>query len=114
MGIKEITQKVVEFRDKRKWKKYNNPKDEALSLTLEAAELLELFQWKSPEEVDQYVKTSKNKVAEELVDVFYWVLLMSYDLNINLEKAFKSKMRQNVKKYSVRELKGEYKKYTEL
>ena len=114
MEIKDLQGMVVKFRDKRDWKQFHNPKDMALSLTLEAAEVLEHFQWKSPEEIDRYIKTSKDKVGEELSDVFYWVLLMANDLDINLEKSFKSKLIQNGKKYPVKKAKGTHKKYTEL
>jgi len=57
--IKDLTKKIIEFRDKRDWKKFHNPKDVALSLVLEAGEVMEHFKWKSNEEIEEYIKTDK-------------------------------------------------------
>jgi NTP pyrophosphatase (non-canonical NTP hydrolase) len=112
--LDDLTKKVVEFRDVRDWKQFHNPKDEALSLLLEAAEVLEHFQWKSEEEIDKYIIDSKNDIGEELADVLYWVLLMSHDLNINLADAFEKKLKKSGEKYPVEKAKGNHKKYTQL
>ena len=112
--ISDLQQKIVKHRDARDWKQFHNPKDLALSLVLEAAEVLEHFQWKNAEEVEKYIKTNKNDIAEEISDVLYWVLLMSHDLNIDIVKAFNKKMVQNKKKYPVKKAKGLHRKYTEL
>jgi 8-oxo-dGTP pyrophosphatase MutT (NUDIX family)/NTP pyrophosphatase (non-canonical NTP hydrolase) len=114
MTIDELQKKVIDFRDKRDWKQFHNPKDLALSLTLEASEVLEHFQWKSAKEIDNYTKSHKGEIAEELSDVLYWVLLMAYDLDINIVNSFKKKMEQNEKKYPVEKAKGSHKKYTKL
>ena len=112
--ISKITKDIVAFRDARDWKQFHNPKDLAISLSLEASEVLEHFQWKSKEEIEEYIKTHKQYIGDELADVFYWVLLMSHDLDIDIEKAFEHKMKQNDKKYSVEKSKGKHTKYTEL
>ncbi len=112
--IQELTDIIIKHRDARDWKQFHNPKDVALSLVLEAAETLEHFQWKSKEEIEQYVKDHKEKIGEELADVLYWVLLLSHDLNIDIKDAFKRKMDVNEKKYPVEKAKGSHKKYTEL
>lgn len=112
--IKKLQEKVIKFRDQRDWKQFHNPKDLSLSLTLEAVELLELFQWKTTEEMEKYVKEHKDKISEEVADVLYWVLLISHDFNIDLFKAFNKKMKQNEAKYPVAKSKGSHKKYTEL
>lgn len=114
--FKKLQERVVRFRDKRDWKQFHKPKDTALSLLLEAAELLELFQWKTEEETVKHLKTRKGKqgLSEELSDVLYWVLLMAHDYDIDLEDAFEKKMRKNEKKYPVKKAKGSAKKYTEL
>ena len=114
MNIKDLQKEVIKFRNERDWKQFHNPKDLALSLTLEAAEVLEHFQWKSPQEIEEYVKIQKDKIGEELADVFYWILLLSYDLKIDLIKSFNNKMKENEKKYPVEKAKGSHKKYTEL
>lgn len=111
---KKIIKKILEFRDARDWKQFHNPKDLAISLSLEASEVLEHFQWKSKEEIEKYIKTNKNEIGEEIADVFYWVLLLANDLNIDIEKAFELKMKQNEKKYPVKKAKGKHNKYTEL
>ncbi len=112
--MKDLTEKVVKFRDQRNWKQFHNPKDCAISLSLEAAEVLEHFQWKNPEEIAEHIKKNKNEISKELADVLYWVLLMSNDLNIDIEKAFLQKLKENAKKYPVKKAKGKHTKYTEL
>lgn len=105
---------IVAFRDERDWRQFHNPKDLSISLLLEAAELLEHFQWKSPEETREHVQKHKTEVSEELADVLYWVLLIANDLNIDLPTAVKAKMAKNAAKYPVSKAKGNHKKYTEL
>ena len=110
--IQKLAQEVIAFRDARDWKKFHNPKDAALSLTLEVAEVLEHFQWKNGAELKKYVKAHKNEIAEELIDVLYWILLMSHDLKIDIPKTFEKKMRKNEKRYPVAKVKGKHHKYT--
>jgi NTP pyrophosphatase (non-canonical NTP hydrolase) len=112
--IDELAKKIVAFRDARDWKQFHNPKDVAISLALEASEVLEHFQWKNKEEIEKYVKTNKGDVGEELADVLYWVLLMSHDLNIDILDALDKKMEKNEKKYPVEKAKGRHTKYTKL
>ena len=112
--IKVLTRIINDFRDVRDWKQFHNPKDVAISLSLEAAEVLEHFQWKSLEEIKKYIKENKKDIADELADVFYWVLLMSSDLDIDIEKALKLKMKENGKKYPVKKAKGKNLKYNKL
>ena len=109
----KFTEQIIAFVKARDWEQFHNPKDIAISLSLEAAEVLEKFQWKSPKEIDAYLHDSKQDLADELVDVLYWVLLMSYYQDINLSEAFTSKMRQNEKKYPINKAKGNHAKYTE-
>lgn len=105
-------QRIIKYVQDRDWEQFHNPKDVAISLSLEASEVLEHFQWKNPEEIEAYLKTNKADIAEELVDVLYWVLLMSYYLKIDLDKAFEKKMQKNEKKYPVEKAKGSHRKYT--
>ena len=112
--IEEITKKILKFRDDRDWKQFHNPKDMAISLSLEASEVLEHFQWKSKEEIEQYVKTHKEHIGEELADVLYWVLLMSHDLGVDIIKASEKKMKKNSEKYPIEKAKGSNKKYNQL
>lgn len=112
--IQQLTKRIVDFCNARDWKQFHNPKDLALSLTLEAAEVLEHFQWKTPQEIEKYIETNKNDIAEELADVLYWVLLMSFYLKIDIAAAVNEKMTINEKKYPVDKAKGRHDKYTEL
>ena len=77
---KSLTKRIIAFRDARDWKQFHNPKDVALSIVLEAGEVMEHFQWKSKEEMQKYVIENKIVIGEELADVLYWILLMSHDL----------------------------------
>jgi NTP pyrophosphatase (non-canonical NTP hydrolase) len=111
--IGRLVERIVRFRDERDWKKFHNPKDMALSLVLEASEVLEHFQWKSEEESKAYVKSNKDDIGEELSDVLYWVLLMSHDLDVDIVSAFEEKMKKNEGKYPADQAKGLSRKYTE-
>ena len=103
-----LQKRVIAFRDSRDWKQFNNPKDLALSLALEAAEVLEHFQWKATtKEIDEYVKKHKKEIGEELADVLYWVLTMNHDLGIDMADAFEKKMVKNAKKYPIKKIKRE-------
>jgi len=113
-NINELTKKIIAFRNARDWKQFHNPKDVALSLVLEATEVMEHFQWKSKEEIEKYVIEAKEEIGEELADVLYWVLLMGYDLNIDVLRALDKKILKNEKKYPVKKAKGKHTKYNKL
>jgi NTP pyrophosphatase (non-canonical NTP hydrolase) len=112
--LQDLQNKIVAFRDDRNWKQFHNPKDLAISLSLEASELLEHFQWKTADEVQKHLEQNKDDVADELADVLYWVLLIANDLNIDVVAASQRKMDKNNKKYPIEKSKGNHKKYTEL
>lgn len=113
-SISELTKRIIAFRDARDWKQFHNPKDVALSLVLEAGEVMEHFQWKSLKEMKKYIVTNKDEIGEELADVFYWVLLMSHDLKIDVLGALEKKILKNELKYPVEKAKGKHTKYDEL
>lgn len=112
--INELQKRVVKFRDARDWKQFHNPKDLALSLVLEATEVLEHFQWKNTEETQEYIASNKQRIGEELADTLYWILLMAHDMDIDILNVFESKMQKNEAKYAVEKSKGKHTKYTEL
>ncbi len=112
--IKKLTEKIIKFRDERDWKQFHNPKDVALSLVLEAGEVVEHFQWKNKEEIDKYIETNKADIGEELADVLYWVLLMSHDLKIDILDALDKKIKKNEEKYPLEKAKGKHTKYNKL
>ena len=114
MDIKTLQKKYIKFRDKRDWKQFHKPKDLAISLALEAAEVLEHFQWKNDSEVEEYIKSEKlEHLKYEVADVAIYLFLLAHELGIDLEKAYLDKMRKNDKKYPVEKAKGSSRKYTE-
>lgn len=113
-NINELVKRIIAFRDARDWKQFHNPKDLALSLVLEATEVMEHFQWKNNKEIEKYVFEKKNEIGEELADVLYWVLLMSYDLKIDVLDALEKKMQKNEEKYPVKKAEGKHTKYNKL
>jgi NTP pyrophosphatase (non-canonical NTP hydrolase) len=112
--LNRLTEKIISFRNDRDWKQFHNSKDVAISLLLEASELLEHFQWKDKEEIAKYIVTNRAGIAEELADVLYWVLLMSHDLKIDIARALENKLSINDKKYPVEKAKGKHTKYGRL
>lgn len=107
--LADLTSAVVEFRDDRDWKQFHALKDAALSLSLEASEVLELFQWKPADHVPD-----EDRLGDELADVLYWTLLMAQDAGIDLASAFERKMAKNAAKYPVDKARSSSAKYTEL
>ncbi|SHE46133.1 nucleotide pyrophosphohydrolase [Pedobacter caeni] len=105
---KDLQDILLKFRNERNWEQFHNPKDLALALSIEAAELNELFLWKKPEEADV------EKIKDELADVFAYAILLAekYDLDIN--EIVKNKVAKNAGKYPVDKAKGTSKKYNEL
>jgi dCTP diphosphatase len=112
--IEELQDELKKFRDKRDWKKYHTPKDLSVAVTLEAAELIEHFIWKSPQEVEEYVKTHKAEIAEEVADVAIYLLNLCNTLNIDFVSAVKDKIKKNARKYPIEKSKGSAKKHTEF
>ncbi len=112
--MKKLTRAVLKFRDERDWKQFHNPKDVSISLALEAAELLEHFQWKTPAQVKAHLKAEKENVSDELADVLYWVLVLAHDLGIDLGLAVERKLVKNAKKYPVAKSRGRSAKYDRL
>ena len=112
--IKEITEKMMRFREERDWKQFHNHKDVALSLVLEAAEVLEHFQWKKPGEVEDHGKACKDEIADELADVAMYLFELADNLGIDLPKAIDVKLAKNAQKYPVTKSKGKHTKYDKL
>lgn len=110
-SIRELTEKIVAFRDARNWKQFHNPKDLAISISLEAAELLEVFQWSGANtEADTDIKIAK--IKEELADVLIYALLMGSDLGFDISEIIRNKIDENNKKYPTEKAYGRADKYT--
>ncbi|MBS3817731.1 MAG: nucleotide pyrophosphohydrolase [Candidatus Thermoplasmatota archaeon] len=93
--IKELEKKVRDFRDERDWKKYHTPKDLSLSISIEASELLELFQWKD----DDLSSVDKERLEEELADVMIYILALSDIADIEIGRAVEKKLKENEERY---------------
>lgn len=115
-SILELRNRIQKFIDDRDWSKYHNPKDLAISIAIEASELMELFQWVKENELDEVVK-DRDKFAEleeELADIIIYCLSLANVLNVDVAQAVTKKIGKNEGKYPVERVKGDYKKYTEL
>ena len=107
-AIENMIEALVKFRNERDWEQFHNPKDLAVALNVEAGELLELFLWKNAEDAD------KEKVKEELADVFAFALLLADKYKFDVEEIVMEKIKKNGEKYPVEKAKGTAKKYDEL
>jgi NTP pyrophosphatase (non-canonical NTP hydrolase) len=106
--IEEIENRLVKFRDERNWKQFHNLKDLALAVSVEAAELSELFLWKKPDEAD------RTRVSEELADIFAFAFLFAHEAKLDVKKIILEKVDSNEKKYPIAKAWNSARKYTEL
>lgn len=93
--LQELKELVAQFREERGWGKHHTPKNLSMSIAIEAAELMELFQW------DEYTKKEDNKISQELADVLIYCFNLADTLNIDIANAFRSKLSAAAKKYPV-------------
>lgn len=107
----KIIEKALKFRNDRNWKQFHTPRNLAISISLEANELLEHFQWVDSEEA---VQENKEAISEELADVMLYCIYMADALQVDLDQIIDSKIDKNAKKYPVEKAYGSAKKYTEL
>lgn len=101
--MEELLAAVNQFRDERNWRQFHNPKDLSLSLSLEASELLENFQWKTSEEA---VAATLPNIKEELADVFIYGLMLATDLEVDVKAIILDKLAKNAEKYPIEESRG--------
>ena len=107
----ETIRRVVNFRDARNWRQFHTPKDLAISMNLEAAELLELFQWSG---ADLECAGNRDKLKEELADVLSYCILMADACGLDIDEIIQAKVKRNSEKYPVELAFGNKAKYTEL
>jgi len=112
--IKDVTAKIIKFRDERDWMQFHDPKNMAVSIILEASELLEHFQWKTTEEVEKYAKENHSEIKDEIADIALYLFELADNLGINLIEAMDSKLKKNEMKYPVEKAKGKHTKYNRL
>ena len=110
-SISSLIEKIVAFRDARNWKQFHNPKDLAISISLEAAELLEIFQW-SGSDVSASTEKKVTKIKEELADVLIYSFLLGHDLGLDISEIIDDKINLNNQKYPVDKAFGKAEKYT--
>jgi len=106
--IKQITKKLIKFRNERDWEQFHNPKDLALAINIESSELLEVFLWKKHEEA------KIEKVKEELADIFAYAFLLADKYDFDVKQIVLDKIKSNGEKYPIDKAKGTAKKYNEL
>ncbi len=112
----ELVRLILEFRDRRDWRQFHNPKDLSISISLEAAELLEVFQWKRPEEVAALVADPQahHRVSWEMADILILLISLADILGVDLIKAARQKLEENNRKYPVARARGTARKYRDL
>lgn len=93
--LDQLREKILQFRDERNWQQFHNPKDLALSLSLEASELLELFQWKTS---DEAIEKNLDKMKDELADVLIYAILFANELEIDIPTIINNKIEKNTNK----------------
>ncbi|MDP4012911.1 MAG: nucleotide pyrophosphohydrolase [Candidatus Nanoarchaeia archaeon] len=114
--INDLKDKIKEFCEDRDWDQFHNAKDLAIALSIEASELLELFRWKSGNEVEELFQNEKKRedIEDEMADILYFLVRMAQRHNIDLSEALDKKMEKNNNKYPIEKARGSNKKYTEL
>ena len=113
-SLEELRRRLAEFAEKRDWDQFHNPKNLAMALAGEAGELIEHFQWLTPEQAARLSKATREEVALECADVLLFLLRLCDKLDIDLPAAAKRKLVINAKKYPVRKSRGRATKYTKL
>lgn len=114
--LAELRQAAIDFRDERDWAQYHEPKDLALGLSIEAAELSELFLWKTRQEARKALADDafRRRLSDEMADVLIFLLYLSHEAGVDLPDAVRAKIATNGRKYPVAKSKGRAAKYTEL
>ncbi len=115
MISEELKKHILEFRKRRDWEKFHTPKDLAVSIVIEASELLERFQWKTDREIIELLKSEfKHSVSDEIADIAIYLSYLCHDLGINLDEAVARKLKKNNEKYPAEKVRGRAKKYNDL
>jgi len=112
--LEELRERIRDFRDERDWMQFHNPKNLACSIVIEAAELLEHFQWKSLEQSEETARSNRGEIADEIADVAIYLIELAENLGIDLGEAIRQKLAANAIKYPIQKAKGSALKYTKL
>lgn len=111
IDFENIREQIIKFREDRNWKQFHTIKNLLLGLNIELAELQELVLWKNQSEIE---KVDKEKIEEELADIFIFLTYLSEHFSVDLLKAVEKKIAKNDKKYPIDKSFGNSKKYNEL
>lgn len=111
--LDQIGAAIRKFRDERDWMQFHNPKDMASAIAIEAAEMLELFLWKSGREANEIAELKRDRIAEEIADIAIYLIELAENMDVDLADAIKAKLKINAEKYPVKSARGSSKKYTE-
>ena len=112
-SLNNLRSRIDQFVTERDWAQFHTPKNLAMAMIVEAAELVELFQWNTPEESQQLTPEKREAVSHELADTFVYLLRIAEVLEIDLIEAANAKIELNAKKYPVEKVRGSNAKYTE-
>lgn len=112
--LSDITDFLIRFRDERSWAQFHNSKDLAIALSIEAAELNEIFLWKNAEEVKCAEISDKEIIADELADILVYALMFAHRNGLDVEEIIHAKMKKNGEKYPVEKARGNAAKYDRL
>ncbi len=110
--INEIKDKIIKYMQDRDWSQYHSPKNLSMSISIEAAELMEKFQWLTTEESKEFIKSNKQEVQEEIADIAISLINLCKLYDIDLSQAIEQKMEINAQKYPVEKCRGKREKYT--
>ncbi len=114
LTVPQLIKKIAKFRDDRDWMQFHDPKNMAISIIIEAAELLEHFQWKTQDEVEQYIPKNLREIQSEIADIALYLIELADNLNIDLLEAMYEKLAENGRKYPIEKAKGKHTKYNRL
>lgn len=115
-SILDVREKVANFVEERDWEKFHTPKNLSMSIAIEAAELMEIFQWMKDDEANDILAnpSTLQRIREELADILIYSISLSNTLKLDISEAISEKLGKNSQKYPIQKAKGLSKKYTEL
>ena len=115
--LQELKLQLAQFRDRRNWHKFHDAKNLSEAISIEASELLELFLWRSPSEIEKLMRSDciyRKNVERELADIFCFCLNLANAINLDISSAVQDKIKENNQKYPISKSKGKATKYTQL
>lgn len=112
--FEKLIQEIKKFRDDRDWLQFHKPKEMAAAISIEAAELLEIFLWVNSDLSTECARRNRAQIEQEIADIAIYLLELADNLDIDLAKAIRDKLRLNAERYPVSKAKGKANKYNQL